>query len=719
MPFVVARGNALLSGVGLKFFPHPLKAINPGYRALCFYLIAAVSSSSGASGRIAVWPYLSLLKQEGSAMFDYLGKKKTTSLHLATGGLLALGLTAPAVAQADDAVRSEPELVISASHTPLPSKEIGSSVTVITAEELEQRQVRVVSDVLRDVPGVAVNRAGSVGQLTQVRIRGTEGNQTLVMIDGIEVNNPAAQSEFNFANLLNAGIARIEVLRGPQSAIYGSDAIGGVINIITKDPEPGFTVTTRGELGSFSTRDGQVGLGYGSDKFTVSATVERFITDGISAADEDDGNTEKDGYDNTTGRIKIGVKPVENLELKAVGMIIDSDLDADGSAVVVNAVDSLDTSQSLQRYGLVSGKLSLADGAWDQLLKASYMDDHTDFLDATGATTFTTEGKSITYGYQSDFYFSTPDVAAAEHTVTLAAERKKEEQYTNSGFSGPNTVSIVNYGYTSEYRVSLWDSLFLSGAVRYDDNDDLFDNQTTYRGTAAYLFQETATRLHGSFGRAVKNPTLFELYGSTPSYTGNPNLEPEKGFGWDAGVEQSFLDDRLILDVTYFNNRIENLIQGSGTTAVNTPGTSRIDGIEFTASTEPFENVRLDAAYTYTNAEDSNGVQLTRRPKHIASLVGNYDFDVMERPANVNLSIQYNGKQTDTVFDSFFPVATRTVELGSYTLVNLAGSYEFAEGAKFYMRGENLLNEDYQDVYGYGSPGISFFAGLQIKFGPY
>ncbi|CAN0503464.1 unnamed protein product, partial [Discosporangium mesarthrocarpum] len=211
----------------------------------------------------------------------------------------------------------------------------------------------------------------------------------------------------------------------------------------------------------------------------------------------------------------------------------------------------------------------------------------------------------------------------------------------------------VNYGYSTEYRVSLWDNLFLSGALRYDDNDDLFDNQITYRGTAAYLFDATATRLHGSFGRAVKNPTLFELFGSTPGFTGNPNLKPEEGFGWDAGVEQAFLDDKLILDVTYFNNRIENLIQGSGSTAVNLAGTSRIQGMEFTASSEPFENIRLDASYTYTNGKDATGTALIRRPKHIASLVGNYSFDVMEKPANVNLSLQYNGKQSDTVYDSY------------------------------------------------------------------
>jgi vitamin B12 transporter len=644
-------------------------------------------------------------------MVDYISKKKLSPAHLAVSTILLFGFISPATA--------EEEIVISASRTPLPSNEIGSAVSVITAEELEQRQVRIVSDVLRDVPGLSVNRAGPVGSLTQVRMRGAEGNQTLVLIDGIEVNNPASGSEFNFANLLSAEIERIEVLRGPQSALYGSDAIGGVVNIITKDPEPGFTVTTRGELGSFSTKDGMANLSYGSEKFSISGTVERYITDGVSVADESNGNTEKDGYDNTTARLKVGVKPIENLEFNVVGMLVDSDLDGDGSAVVVGAADSDDTSQSTQKYAMANTKLTLADGAWDHMLRATYVDDHTDYLNGSGVTTYTSEGRRYKYDYQTNYYFSTPEFADADHTLTFGAERDKEEQFTNSGFSGPNTVSIVNYGYSSEYRLGLWDSLFLSGAIRYDDNDDLFENQTTYRATAAYLFQDTSTRLHGSFGRAVKNPTLFELFGSTPSFTGNPNLKPEEGIGWDAGVEQSFLDDQVILDVTYFNNRIKDLIQGSGNTAVNLPGTSRIQGIEFTASTEPFDNLRLDASYTYTDGKDANGTELIRRPKHIASLVGNYSFNVKERPANINLSIQYNGKQTDTVYDNFFPVVTRNVTLDSYTLVNLAASYEIADGAEIFMRGENLLNEDYQEVYGYGTPGISFFAGVHIKFGPF
>lgn len=631
--------------------------------------------------------------------------------------MIACYWVTPAVAE--EAVEQLPDVVVSASRVPLPAKEIGSAVTVITGKELEQRQVRVVSDVLRDVPGVAVNRTGPVGAFTQIRIRGAEGNHTLVLIDGIEVNNPAGGSEFNFANVLNAEIARIEVLRGPQSALYGSDSIGGVINIVTKRPEPGLIVNGRGEAGSFATRDGLLNLSYGSERFYLSGFIDRFATNGVSVADEDNGNSEADAYDNTMARLKAGIKPIEFLEIDVIGMLVDSNREDDALAPVINIVDSDDESETLQRYGLAKAKLTLFDGAWEHIARASHIDDDTDFFDGPGAKTFVSNGEKTKFDYQTNVFLSTPEIAEAEHTLIFAAEREREEQFTDSAFAGPNTVSIVNYGYVGEYRVGLWDRLFLSGSVRYDDNDELFDNEITYRGTAAYLHEETGTRLHGSVGRGVKNPTLFELFGATPEFTGNPNLTTEESFGWDAGIEQSFFDGRLVVDATYFDNRIKNLIQGSGNIAVNLPGTSRIRGVEISATTEPLPGLRLGAAYTFTNGQDANDTELILRARHIASFNANYAFDLLDRRASVNLAVRYNGEQNDNVFDSFFPVQIRTVTLESFTLVNLSASYEVNDGVELFVRGENLLDDDYQEVFGFGTPGISGFAGIRIKLGPF
>jgi vitamin B12 transporter len=631
---------------------------------------------------------------------------------------LLWGTATPAQAEDPATVHTLPEMVISASRVPVSADEVGSAVSVVTAEELEQRQIRVVSDMLRDLPGLAVSRTGPVGALTQLRIRGAESNQTLVLIDGMEVNDPASGSEFDFGNLLNAEIERIEILRGPQSALYGSDALGGVVNIVTKKPEPGLSVTGRGELGSFATKDGLLNLGYGGEGFYLSGTVNRFATNGVSAADARNGNGEADGYDNTTGRLKLGLQPFEGLEIDAVGMLVDSARDSDMDTLFVGAVDSDDTSESLQKYGQVQAKLTLFDGAWEQTARANQVVSETDFFDGVGAKTFTSDGNKTKFDYQSAFFAATPDVAQAEHTLILAAEREREELFTNSGFSGPSNRHIVNRSYTGEYRLSLWERVFLSGSLRHDDNDELFEDETTYRGTAAYLHRETGTRLHASLGRGVKNPTLFELFGATPAFTGNPNLKAERSLGWDIGVEHPFLDERVLLDVTYFQNRIEDLIQGGGNSAVNLSGTSKIQGIEVTASLDPFPGLRVDLAYTFTDGEDANGDRLVRRARHIASANANYSFDIWQRPANLNLGVRYNGDQQDTMFENYFPLQTRSVTLGGYTLVNLAASWQVRDGVELFARGENLLDENYQEVFGYGAPGLAGFAGVRVSFGP-
>jgi vitamin B12 transporter len=649
----------------------------------------------------------------------YRNLKETKYVRL--GGFVSLALMlafAPAALGADDrTVTPPPETVVSASRVAVPAREVGSAVTVIDAETLKDRGVRLVSDVLRDVPGLAVSRSGPAGGFTQVRIRGAEGNQTLVLIDGIEVNNPSLGSDFDFRNLLAAEIARIEILRGPQSALYGSDAIGGVINIITRRPKNGFAATARGEVGTLATREGLAYAGYGGKRFFAAGTVSRLKTEGISVADSDNGNGEADAHENGTARFKAGIRPFDNFEIEGVFMHVDSDTETDDSVAVVNIVDGGGSTATMQDYGRIKGKLTLFGGAWEHIASASFANDQNDFRDDTGATTFISDGGKNKIDYQTNLRFSTPGSAAAEHTVTLAAERERESQDTRSGFSGPDSREIVNYGYVGEYRVSLWDKLFLSGSLRFDDNDELFTDKVTWRTTAAYVHAPWATRFHASAGRGVKNPTLFELFGSTPSFTGNPGLAPEESLGFDIGAEKGFLGGKLTLDATYFENRIKNLIQGAGPMATNFAGTSHIRGIELTAAAEPVERLRFDAFYTYTDAEDPTGTQLIRRARHIAGANARYRFQIMNHPATVNLGVRHNGDQGDQVFDSFFPLTPRNVKLSGFTLVNLAFRLRIRDGVEVFLRGENLLNQDYQEVFGFGAPGATVFGGIHVNFG--
>ena len=328
------------------------------------------------------------------------------------------------------------------------------------------------------------------------------------------------------------------------------------------------------------------------------------------------------------------------------------------------------------------------------------------------ALTFEADGEKARFDYQTNVFFETPSVAEARHSLTFLAEREDESQVTRSAFGGSD-LDITNYGYAGEYRVGLWDRLFLSGSARRDDND-IFEDATTFRTTAAYLHNETGTRLHGSYGTGVKNPTLFELFGFGPNFVPNPDLKPEESIGWDIGVEQGFLDDRVSVDVTYFNNRITDLIQGAGNTAINLDGTSKIQGLEVTAEARLAEGLTFTGQYTYTDGQDADGVELVRRARHLAS--ANLAYEFLDRRAKLDLGIDYNGEQKDFQFSNFF--ATRTnVTLDDFVLVNLTASYELIEGLELYGRVENLLDEDYQEVLGFSNPGIGAFIGIRATIG--
>ncbi len=626
--------------------------------------------------------------------------------------MLACTLVAPA--SAEEAVERLPDVVVSASRVPVPAQEVGSAVTVITAEDLARKQVRLVSDVLREVPGVAVSRSGNIGSFTQVRIRGAEGNQTLVIIDGVEVNDPSGGSEFDFGNLLAADIERIEVLRGPQSALYGSDAIGGVINIVTKKGRGPVTGSLSLEGGSFRTGQASASVRGGGDRYHFSIGAAGLATDGVSVAPESEGNSEADGHRNQAYNAKFGVTPLENLEIELFGRLVKSTTEIDPQpavAGIIRTVDGDDETETRQRTGRAQAKYSLFDGAWEHILGVGINEENSDSF-TNGALTFEADGKKTRYDYQTNVFFETPSVAEATHSLTFLIEREDESQVTRSAFGGSD-LDIANYGYVGEYRTGLWDRLFLSGSLRRDDND-IFEDTTTFRTTAAYLHKETGTRLHGSSGTGVKNPTLFELFGFGPNFVPNPNLSPEDSKGWDIGVEQSFLGNRVSVDVTYFNNRITDLIQGAGNTAVNLDGTTKIQGIEVAARAKITEDLTFTGQYTYTDGQDAAGMELTRRAKHLAS--ANLAYAFLGGRAKLDLGADYNGKQKDSQFSNFF--ATRTnVTLDDFVLVKVAASYELTENLELFGRVENLLDEDYQEILGFSNPGIGAYIGIRATYG--
>jgi vitamin B12 transporter len=605
-------------------------------------------------------------------------------------------------------VSTAPEMVVSASRIPVPAEAVGSAVTVIRGDTIARRQDAAVADSLRTVPGLAVNRTGGFGANSQVRIRGSEGNQTLVIVDGIEIGDPANGSEYDFGDMLAYEIDRIEVLRGPQSALWGSDAIGGVVNIVTRpgrgDPEAGAAV----EVGSFDTRSASASYRRGNPDYHFSVFGTGAWTHGVSAANAERGNSETDGYQNQTVHVKAGFNPAENLEVGGVFRATDAVTDTDG--FTSTAVDRDNHTNTLQRYGRGFGTLSLLDGRWIHTASVASTISRRDNLQ-NKAENSTFQGRKHKFDYQTTYSFDVPDALDSRHSITLAAEKEKEFVDAESSTSNVHRV-IHNKGYVVEYRLDLLDRIFLSAAGRHDDAD-FFSDSDTYRLTAAYAHETTATRAHASIGTGIKNPTLFELFGFTATFTGNPNLRPESAFGWDAGVEQALGEDAVV-DVTFFHNEIDDLINGSGNTAVNLVGVSKINGIETTASYQLSPDVRLNAAYTWSIGEDASGRELVRRPKHVASAAATYDFDAWQRPATLTVGVNFHGERTDNEFDAAFN--TTRVTLESYSLVRVASEIELRPGLSATARIENLLDQSYEESLSFGSTGRGIFAGLRARF---
>lgn len=636
---------------------------------------------------------------------------------------LSTSLLLPALSAQSKDIKHLADMLVTASRTPLSTQQTGSSYTIIDAEQITQRQAVHVSDLLRDVPGIAVSRSGGIGAQTQIRLRGSEADQTLVLIDGIEANDPAQGSVFDFAHLLTSDIDRIEIIRGPQSALWGSDAMGGVINIITREAVSGSQLTGLLEGGSFATAHGAVGVSERGERHHVSINGNFVRSNGTNVAEQGD---EEDGYRNGTLNLKAGMNPLDNLELTFVARHTTAEKEFDPAPFPAFVpTDGDRTSDTSQTYGLARAKLDLFSGIWQHIVSAAFTGtDNENFADGVEDTS--TEGQKLKFSYQTNVFFETTALADASHTLTFAYENESEDfkqRGQPSFFGDPNQdQEFTNNSFIGEYRLGLWEHLFFSASVRHDAND-LFDDATTYRGSLSYRLTQTGTTLRGAYGTAVKNPSFTDRFGFTPdTFFGNPNIKPETSRGWEIGLDQRLLDDRVLISVTLFRERLEDEINGfffdpslSGFTAVNINGKSERKGIEFALQAEVTDKLNINGSYTYVDStqDDGTGRQIReiRRPEHVASLNANYRF--LAEKVNINLGIDYTGEQNDSDFSTF---PATPVTLDDYVLVNLTTEYALTRSFTLFGRVENLLDDDYRDVFGFDTPGIAGYAGVRVKF---
>jgi vitamin B12 transporter len=609
------------------------------------------------------------------------------------------------------------EIVVMASLTPIERVHVGNAITVIDKQQIERQQARYVTDLLRQVPGFSVSETSSRGSQTQVRVRGAEGNHLLVIIDGVRANDAANGDEFRWELLSAYDVERIEIIRGPQSALYGSDALAGVMLIETRRDYQGAGISGFVEGGSNDTLNAGLSGGTGGEGWSVNYGLSRLDTDGTNASRS---GAEKDGSDLTTASLGANFKATDNLSFDGSVRFVDSTSEFDPFGFSGLPEDGNQVSDSQQRYLQAGGEVSTLNGRVVQRLDARYFDtEREDFSDGAWVSSGKSDRTTITY---------LANIAIGGDNLALLAEHERntfEQRGIASIFGDPNQDQAYTMNsVAADYQWYTTEKLTLLASARFDNYSD-FDDALTGRLSFSYRATET-TKLRAGIGTGQKVPTFTERFGFFPDqFIGNPDLEPEKSTAWEVGIDQSFLNGALETQLTYFNQTLEDEINGFAflpdepfPTAVNLSDDSKRKGIEAEARYFTGSNIELAATYTYTDTTqpDFAGVDVreVRRPRHAGSISGNYRF-AAER-ANLYLLADYNGSQTDSVFlpPDFLP---ETVKLGNYWLITLTAGFDVTESLNVFARVTNLADEDYANVFGFNTPGREAYAGFKVTLG--
>ena len=624
-------------------------------------------------------------------------------LFIAVSLPLAVSVTA-----ANEAAGDELEtLVVSATRIPTPEIDVASSISVISADEIAARQIRTLPDLLKEVPGLNLIQTGGPGGQTSVFMRGTNSNHTKVLVDGIDLGDPSNPGgAFDLGSFLTQDIQSVEILRGPQSGLYGSDAIGGVINIITKSGSGPAQFNAGIEAGSFDTFS-QAGSVSGSlDRFHYAATLQHYHAGATPVTPLDllpPGQARIDDYDdNLTASTKLGLNVTEHFDLGLVARYTDSHLriTGDNFAEFPATPDAAQSdNNTLQYYTRATGHLLALDGALDETVGAAYSNVKSSQYSPDNPAAYL-------YGERVKFDWQGILKVAANQQLLLGAEHQRDE------ITQPlSAATSINSGY-AELQSSFGGRLFDTISVRYDDNDR-FGSQFTYRVAPAYLIAESGTKLKASVGTGFKAPSLSQMFQNFPEFNffGNSSLRPETSVGYDAGFEQALAADTLRFGVTYFHNNIKNLIDDNADfTSLTNVGRAVTDGVESFASYQPIQPLTLRMDYTYLQATDEILHQeLLRRPKHKGSF--NAAWQATSR-LRLNATLLSVSSWIDGNRDFSIP----RLSAPGYTTVDFAAGYDLTSHWALFARITNLFNRHYQNPDGFMQPTVGAFAGVKAKF---
>lgn len=651
-------------------------------------------------------------------MFKAIFRNSICLAAVAASATASADETAHAVADDADSI------IVTATRAPLTLDEIPSSVAVLDKAAIDRAQDIGVTELLLRTPGISVSRNGGYGTSTSLRIRGAESEHTVTVIDGVKLNDPSSTGGgFNFANLLAGDIDRIEVLRGPQSILWGSQAIGGVINIVTASPEKDLEGSFDLEAGSRQTVNARAAIGGRTGPLSWRLGGQRFATEGISSHAKAFGGIERDGYrnSNVSGRAELAL--ADNVSAEVRGYYSSGRVEFDGFNT-----DSNDVGLNKEFVGYAGLNFDLVGGRFRNRIAYAYTDTNRDNFnpDRERPRSFEADGKNKRWEYQGSF-----DVS--DRITAIFGVENERSNFRSRSPSASLATPLPDFvrgkaEITSVYgqlSVEPVDGLTLNGGVRYDDHSR-YGGQALFAAGGVWRLP-SGTVLRASYGEGFKAPGLYQLF----SEYGNVALDPEEAHGWEAGVEQHLLGDKLVVGATWFDRTTTNQIIYNGCLSPTTdplcfvPGNnppvprfgyylnvarSEAHGVEAAAALT-LGGLTLDGNYSWIVAEDRSegsanfGNWLPRRPRHSANAAVSYAFGF---GLELGAALRWSGKSYDN--------ASNAQRLGGYTLVDLRAEVALSDAVKLFARAENLFDEEYMTAFRYGSLGRSVYAGIRGRF---
>lgn len=647
---------------------------------------------------------------------DYLRRKRAILLVSGVFGAVLPAHVAAEDLAAENADPAREIIVTAATRTEQSLDKVGQTVSVIDLAEIERRQTQNVADILRTIPGVTIARNGTIGGVASVFIRGAESDQTVALIDGVKLNDPSSVGGgFNFGNLMTGNIERIEVLRGSQSVLWGSQAIAGVVNMVTRRPTEELQVNARGEYGFRDTVNLVANASGKAGPLSASVGAGWFRTDGISNFAESRGGVERDGYENFGANANFNLAISEAISLDARGWYSRGTLNLDGFAPPTFAFgDVNEEGITRELVGYTGLNVALFDGRFRNRIGFALTDTkrRNTALDGPPAETFRGEGRNERLEYQGIV-----DIAKGWE-VTFGLEQEIS-RFNSSSFGGPEARARARlYSGYAQVVGTITEGFTVTGGVRHDDHDR-FGGATTFGASAVYNLAATGTTVRASYAEGFKVPSLFQLF----SNFGNTTLQPERSQGWDAGITQSLVDGRLELSATYFQRDSEDLILFIGCRApftgicTNRPfgtydnvGLARARGAEFAVTMRPTDSLSLQVTHGYVDSRNR------------AAGTANFDRRLPRRPENAtSLLVDYRwpfGLETGftlTNVSASFENAANTLRLPGYTLGDIRAMMPLGKNLELTARIENLFDESYETALNFGQMPRAGYVGVRVK----